>query len=102
MAVLPFASMISDANDDYSADELTDELITQTSKIPILRVISRTSVLQYRGASKPLRDVAQDLGVRTFRTRSLSFASLYGRPSHASATRPGPILTTRPFRSSRP
>jgi len=64
LAVLPFASMSPDANDDYFADGLTDELITQTSRIPNLRVIARTSVLRYKGSSKSLRDVAQDLGVR--------------------------------------
>ena len=64
LAVLPFASMSPEAKDEYFADGLTDELITQTSRIPGLRVVSRTSVLQYKGSSKPLRAVAQDLGVR--------------------------------------
>ncbi len=64
LAVLPFASMSPDANDDYFADGLTDELITQTSRIPTLRVMARTSVLQYKGSSKSLRDVGRDLGVR--------------------------------------
>jgi adenylate cyclase len=64
MAVLPFASMSPDANDDYFADGLTDELITQTSRIPSLRVVSRTSVLQFKGSSKPLRDIRQELAVR--------------------------------------
>jgi adenylate cyclase len=63
LAVLPFASMSPDPNDDYFADGLTDELITQTSRIPSLRVIARTSVLRYKGSSKSLRDVAQDLAV---------------------------------------
>jgi adenylate cyclase len=63
LAVLPFASMSPDANDDYFADGLTDELITQTSRIPSLRVVARTSVLRYKSSSKSLRDVAQDLGV---------------------------------------
>jgi TolB-like protein/class 3 adenylate cyclase len=63
LAVLPFASMSPDANDAYFADGLTDELITQTSRIPNLRVVARTSVLRYKDSSKSLRDVAQDLGV---------------------------------------
>jgi len=62
-AVLPFASMSPDPNDDYFADGLTDELITQTSRIPSLRVVARTSVLRYKSSSKSLRDVAQELGV---------------------------------------
>jgi len=64
LAVLPFASMSPDANDEYFADGLTDELITQASRIPSLRVVARTSVLRYKDSSKSLRDVAQDLGVR--------------------------------------
>ena len=63
-AVLPFANMSPDANDEYFADGLTDELITQVSKIPNLRVIARTSVLQYKGSTKSLRDVARELGVK--------------------------------------
>jgi adenylate cyclase len=64
LAVLPFASMSPDRNDDYFADGLTDELITQTSKIADLRVVSRTSVLRYKSSSKTIREVAQELGVR--------------------------------------
>jgi adenylate cyclase len=64
LAVLPFASMSPDAGDDYFADGLTDELITQTSRIPKLRVVARTSVLRYKGSPKSLREVAQELGVR--------------------------------------
>jgi adenylate cyclase len=63
LAVLPFANMSPDRNDDYFADGLTDELITQASRIPQLRVVARTSVLRYKDVSKSLRDVAQDLGV---------------------------------------
>ena len=64
LAVLPFANLSPDANDDYFADGLTDELITRSSKIPSLRVIARTSILRYKGSSKSLREVGQDLGVR--------------------------------------
>ncbi len=64
LAVLPLASMSPDANDEYFADGLTDELITQTSRIPNLRVVARTSVLRYKGSSKSLHEIAQDLGVR--------------------------------------
>ena len=51
LAVLPMANLSPSAEDDYFADGLTDELITQTAKIPSLRVIARTSVLQYKGLS---------------------------------------------------
>jgi adenylate cyclase len=63
LAVLPFANLSPDANDAYFADGLTDELISQVSRIPSLRVIARTSILRYRGSSKSIREVAQDLGV---------------------------------------
>lgn len=63
LAVLPFANMSPDAHDEYFADGLTDELITQTSRIPNLRVVARTSVLRYKGSPKSIREVAQDLGV---------------------------------------
>jgi adenylate cyclase len=63
LAVLPFANLSPDAHDDFFADGLTDELITQTSRIPSLRVIARTSVLRYKGSPKPIREVGQELGV---------------------------------------
>jgi adenylate cyclase len=63
LAVLPLASMSPDPNDDYFADGLTDELITQTARIPDLRVTARTSVVQFKNSTKSLREVAQDLGV---------------------------------------
>lgn len=63
LAVLPLANLSPSAEDDYFADGLTDELITQTAKIPSLRVIARTSVLQYKGSPKPVREVARELGV---------------------------------------
>jgi adenylate cyclase len=63
LAVLPLANLSPSAEDDFFADGLTDELITQTAKIPSLRVIARTSVLQYKGSPKPVREVARELGV---------------------------------------
>ncbi len=64
LAVLPFASMSPDAHDDYFADGLTEELIMRASRIPTLRVVARTSVVQYKGSSKSLREISQDLGIR--------------------------------------
>ena len=64
LAVLPFANLSPDANDEFFADGLTDELISRSSKIPSVRVIARTSILRYKGSSKSLREVGQDLGVR--------------------------------------
>ena len=64
LAVLPLANLSPDANDSYFADGLTDELITQTSRIAGLRVVPRTSVRRYKDAPNSLRDVARDLDVR--------------------------------------
>ena len=63
LAVLPFANISPDPNDAYFADGLTEELISALSLIRGLRVISRTSVLQYRGVTKPLGQIGAELGV---------------------------------------
>jgi TolB-like protein/DNA-binding winged helix-turn-helix (wHTH) protein/tetratricopeptide (TPR) repeat protein len=63
LAVLPLESLSSDASQDYFADGMTDELITELGRISALRVISRTSVMGYKHTRKPLREVARELGV---------------------------------------
>ena len=63
VAVLPFENLSGDASEDYIADGMTDTLITALSKTGGLRVISRTSVMQYRNARKPLPEIACELGV---------------------------------------
>jgi len=63
IAVLPLDSLSSDPSQDYFADGMTDELITELGRISALRVISRTSVMSYKHTRKPLRDIARELGV---------------------------------------
>ena len=63
LAVLPLENLSGDASQDYFSDGMTDELITELGQINELRVISRTSVMTYKGAHKPLRQIAQDLNV---------------------------------------
>jgi len=63
IAVLPLANLSGDASQEYFADGMTDELITALAKNRSLRVISRTSVMQYKGAKRPLREIARELGV---------------------------------------
>jgi len=63
VAVLPLTNLSSDADQDYFADGMTDALITDLGKIGSLRVISRTSVMQYKGMKKPLPEIARDLDV---------------------------------------
>jgi len=62
LAVLPLENLSGDAQ-DYFADGMTDELITDLAQIGALRVISRTSVMPYKGARKPLPVVARELNV---------------------------------------
>ena len=63
LAVLPLESLSGDASQNYFADGMTDELITDLAQISALRVISRTSVMVYKGARKPLPQIARELNV---------------------------------------
>jgi TolB-like protein/DNA-binding winged helix-turn-helix (wHTH) protein/Tfp pilus assembly protein PilF len=62
LAVLPLENLSGDAQ-DYFADGMTDELITDLAQIGALRVISRTSVMPYKGTRRPLPLVARELNV---------------------------------------
>ena len=62
LAVLPIENLSGDPGKAYIADGLTDELITMLAKDSSLQVISRTSVMQYKGAHRPLPEVARALG----------------------------------------
>jgi len=64
LAVLPLENLSSNS-EDYFADGMTDELITDLAQISSLRVISRTSVMQYKGVRKPLAQIARELNVDT-------------------------------------
>jgi TolB-like protein/DNA-binding winged helix-turn-helix (wHTH) protein/Tfp pilus assembly protein PilF len=63
LAVLPLESLSNDASQDYFADGMTDELIADLGQISALRVISRTSVMVYKHARKPLPQIARELNV---------------------------------------
>jgi serine/threonine protein kinase len=64
IAVLPFESLSDNKNDSYFADGVQDEILNNLAKIAQLKVISRTSVMQYRADSKrDLRQIAVALGV---------------------------------------
>jgi len=63
LAVLPLENLSGDASQGYFADGMTDELITDLSQISALRVISRTSVMVYKGARKPLPQIGRELNV---------------------------------------
>ena len=63
LAVLPLRNLSADPAQDYFADGMTEALITDLAKIPGLKVISRTSIMQYKGSPKKLPRIAQELGV---------------------------------------
>ena len=63
LAVLPLENLSHDPDQEYFADGMTDDLITDLAKISALRVISRTSVMRYKGTRKPIAEVARELNV---------------------------------------
>jgi TolB-like protein/DNA-binding winged helix-turn-helix (wHTH) protein/Tfp pilus assembly protein PilF len=63
LAVLPLENLSGDATQEYFADGMTDELIAHLGHISALRVISRTSVMTYKGARKSLPQIARELNV---------------------------------------
>jgi len=65
LAVLPVANLSGDPEQEYFTDGMTDALITDLSKIGALKVISRTSVMQYKGVKKSLPEIARELKVDT-------------------------------------
>jgi eukaryotic-like serine/threonine-protein kinase len=63
LAVIPFDNLTGDVEQDYFADGMTEALITDLGQIQALRVISRTSVMRYKGARKPVDKIARELQV---------------------------------------
>ena len=64
IAVLPFTNMSDDPAQEYFADGMTEDLITDLSKVSGLFVIARNSVFTYKGKAVKVRQVAEELGVR--------------------------------------
>jgi TolB-like protein/Tfp pilus assembly protein PilF len=64
IAVLPFATLSDDRNDTYFADGVQDQILTNLAKVSDLKVISHTSVRQYKtGAERNIREIGRQLGV---------------------------------------
>lgn len=63
IAVLPLQNLSNDPSQEYFADAMTDELITELSRISALNVISRTSITRYKKTDKPLPEIARELNV---------------------------------------
>jgi serine/threonine-protein kinase len=62
VAVLPFENRSTESDREFFADGMTEQLITDLSKIRALRVISRASSMRYRGTQKPVSEIARELG----------------------------------------
>lgn len=62
IAVLPFKNMSDSKEDEYFSDGMTEDIITQLSRIGDLQVISRTSVMKYKGTQKTSREIGEELG----------------------------------------
>jgi TolB-like protein/Flp pilus assembly protein TadD len=65
IAVLPFENLSSSKEDEYFSDGVTEDILTQLSKIEKLKVVSRTSVMQYKHTTKSVREIGKELGVET-------------------------------------
>ena len=63
IAVLPFDNLGSDEDDEYFADGMTEDILTELSKIKDLLVISRTTIMKYKNSNKSLKDIGKELGV---------------------------------------
>ncbi len=64
IAVLPFANMSGDSEQEYFANGITEDIITDLSKFGLFFVVSRNSTFAYKGVSTDVKDVARDLGVQ--------------------------------------
>ena len=96
VAVLPFENLSGDREQEYFADGMTEQLIADLARIPGLRVISRTSVMQYRNAPKPAATIVKELGVDSLVEASVARAAnsvritaklIRGRPEKSSGRR---------------
>ena len=65
VAVLPFANISRDSNDDYFADGITEEIISNLAKISGLDVIARTSTMKYKNTNKDISEIGNELNVGT-------------------------------------
>jgi serine/threonine-protein kinase len=71
IAVLPFDNLSADPENEYFSDGVTEDIIASIARIRGIRVLSRASVLRYKGQRMPLDDIARELGVATIVTGSV-------------------------------
>ena len=75
LAVLPLANLSGDPNEEYFADGMTDELTTMLAKDSTLRIVSRTSAMQFKDAHRSLPEIARALNVDAILEGSISRSS---------------------------
>ena len=75
LAVLPLDNLSGDPNEEYFADGMTDELTTMLAKNSTLRIVSRTSAMQFKGAHRSLPEIARALNVDGILEGSVSRAN---------------------------
>ncbi|MFQ5512152.1 MAG: protein kinase [Candidatus Krumholzibacteriia bacterium] len=71
VAVLPFENLSDDKENEYFSDGITEDILTQLSKIGALTVISRASVMGYKGSNKKVKEIGKELGVGTILSGSV-------------------------------
>jgi serine/threonine protein kinase/Flp pilus assembly protein TadD len=64
IAVLPFANMSADAENEYFSDGLTEEIIASLSRLKDMKIIARTTSMQYKGTKKDIKTIGRELGAR--------------------------------------
>lgn len=64
IAVLPFDNISADKENDYFSDGLTEEIIASLSRLKDMRVVSRTTTMQYKGTKKDIKTIGRELGTR--------------------------------------
>jgi len=74
IAVLPFADISPQKDQEYFCDGMTDDIITKLTKIQELKVISRTSVMRYKKTDKDIKEIGQELGVASILEGSIQKA----------------------------
>jgi TolB-like protein len=74
IAVLPFESLSDDRQEEHFADGITEALIAELSKVKGLQVVSRISVMRYKGMHRPLTEIVHDLNVEVIMAGSVTFS----------------------------
>src|SRR5262249_10348336 len=74
IAVLPFESLSDDPQEQHFADGMTEALIAELSKVKELQVVSRISVMHYKGTHRPLSEIVHDLNVEVIMAGSVTFS----------------------------